>query len=291
MQGDCAMKKMRQILTVFLLWIMAFLYGTTGIPPAQAEATLEELRQEVESLKTGQRGLQSDMQEIKNLLRAKMAPPAIPQNVTVGLDDDPSLGDPNAPLTLVEFSDYQCPFCARHFRETLPQITAEYIKTGKLRYVFRDFPLDFHAQAERAAQAAHCAGDQGKYWPMHDQLFGDPRAIGLGDFTAQATAIGLDLVRFNACLSGGKYAEEVKKDLQEGQQLGITGTPGFFVGRTDVAANQVKGARPLIGAQPYASFKAAFDALLSPPAPAAPAQPQAPAASPTPPPPGAPPAP
>jgi len=279
------MKKTRQISTVFLLWMMAFLYGVhgiLGIPPARAEATLEDLRQEMESLKTSQSALQSDMQEIKNLLRAKLAPPPIPQNVTVSLDDDPSQGDPNAPLTLVEFSDYQCPFCARHFRETLPQITADYIKTGKLRYVFRDFPLDFHAQAERAAQAAHCAGDQGKYWPMHDQLFGDPRAISLDDFTVQATAIGLDLVRFNTCLSEGKYTEEVKKDLKEGQQLGITGTPGFFIGRTDVAANQVKGARPLIGAQPYASFKAVFDALLSPPPPAAPASPPAPAAPPMP---------
>ena len=271
------MKKMRQIATVLLFWMMIFVYDVPGIPPAQAEVTLEDLLQEMEALKTRQQGMQSDLQEIKNLLRGKIAPPPVPQNVTVGLDDDPSQGDPNAPVTLVEFSDYQCPFCARHFRETLPQIDAEYVKTGKVRYVFRDFPLDIHPQAERAAQAAHCAGDQGKYWPMHDQLFGNPRAIGLDDFTAQATAIGLDLVRFNACLSDKKYAEEVKKDLKEGQQLGITGTPGFFIGRTDAASNQVKGARALIGAQPYASFKAAFDALLAPPVPSAPAVPQAPA--------------
>ena len=279
---------MKRIATVFLLWMMAFSHGMLGVPPAHAEATLENLQREMEALKTGQSSLKNDIEEIKNLLRGKVGPPPIPQNVTVSLDDDPSKGDPNAPLTLVEFSDYQCPFCARHFRDTLPQIEAEYIKTGKLRYVFRDFPLDFHAQAERAAQAAQCAGDQGKYWPMHDQLFSDPRAISLDDFTVQATAIGLDLVRFNTCLSEKKYAEEVKKDLKEGQQLGITGTPGFFIGRTDVAANQAKGARPLIGAQPYASFKAAFDALLAPSVPPpAPGSPQVPAASPTPPPPGA----
>jgi len=271
------MKKMKQIATVFLLWMMAFLYD---IPPAQAEETLSSLRQDMELLKTGQVGLQKDMEEIKNMLRAKAGPPPPPQNVTVSLDDDPSQGDPNAPLTLVEFSDYQCPFCARHFRETLPKIEAEYIKTGKVRYVFRDFPLDFHAQAERAAQAAHCAGDQGKYWPMHHQLFSDPRAIGLDDFTVQATAIGLDLVRFNTCLSEKKYAEEVKKDLKEGQLLGITGTPGFFLGRTDAAGNQVKGANAIIGAQPYASFKAAFDALLPPP-PSPPAPAPTPAAPPT----------
>ena len=270
------MKKMRQIATVLLFWMMIFVYDVPGIPSVQAETTLEDLRQEMESLKSGQRSLQNDIQEIKNLLLGKIAPPALPRNVTVSLDDDPSRGDPNAPVTLVEFSDYQCPFCARHFRETLPQIEAEYVKTGKVRYVFRDFPLDIHPQAERAAQAAHCAGDQGQYWPMHDQLFGNPRAIGLDDFTAQATAIGLDLVQFNACLSDKKYAEEVKKDLKEGQQLGITGTPGFFIGRTDAAANQVKGARALIGAQPYASFKAIFDAFLAPPVPGAPAAPPTP---------------
>jgi len=260
------MTKMKWIATVFSLWMTGLSPGVLDIPPAQAETTLEDLRREMEALKARQQDLQNNMQEIKNLLLGKIAPPPIPQNVTVSLDNDPFKGDPNAPLTLVEFSDYQCPFCARHFRETLPQIEAEYIKTGKLRYVFRDFPLDIHPQAERAAQAAHCAGDQGKYWPMHDQFFSNPRAIDLDDFTAQATAIGLDLIRFNACLSEKKYSEEVKKDLKEGQQLGVTGTPGFFIGRTDATANQVKGARPLIGAQPYASFKAIFDALLAPPA-------------------------
>lgn len=287
------MEKVGQRMTVFLLITLSCgILGLFGVPFAQADATLQEVQRDVESLKAGQIGMQNDIQEIKNLLRSKLAPPAIPQTVTVSLDDDPYQGKPDAPLTLVEFSDYQCPFCARHFRETLPQIAAEYIKTGKLRYVFRDFPLDFHAQAERAAQAAQCAGDQGKYWQMHDQLFTDPRAISLDDFTVQATTIALDLDRFNTCLSEKKYAEEVKKDLKEGQQLGITGTPGFFIGRTDTIANQVKGARPLIGAQPYASFKAAFDALLAPPpAPSTPAPPQAPTLAPTPLPPGAHPAP
>ncbi len=241
----------------------------TGVDVAwsatQTDDALEAMKKELAEIKQVQHAMQGELQAIKNLLQAKASPPAAPaKDVTVGLDDDPVKGERGAPLTLIEFSDYQCPFCARHFRETMPQIEAEYIKTGKVKYVFRDFPLDFHKEAFKAAQAAQCAGEQGKYWEMHDRFFANQRALSLADFAADAKALNLDVPAFSACLDGGKYAEEVRKDLAEGKAAGVNGTPAFFLGVAE--GNQIKSARFLSGAQPYANFKAAFDALLSPPA-------------------------
>ena len=159
---------------------------------------------------------------------------AVNQNIE---DNDPALGSPNAPVVLVEFSDFQCPFCRKFWSDSLPQIKEKYIKTGKVRFVYRDFPLsNIHPGAEPAAQAAECAEDQGKFWEMHDKIFGEQEKLGqgtinfeIGDIKRWAREIGLDGAALDTCLDSEKYKAEVAKDYSDGASLGVSGTPHVFV--------------------------------------------------------------
>jgi len=188
-------------------------------------------------------------------------PGAAPSGIPTGIanvdaaelvDDDPVLGKKDAPLTIVEFSDFQCPFCARFREQTLDQLKKEYIDTGKVRFVYRDFPLSsIHPYAEKAAEAAECADEQGKYWEYHDKLFENQQALDVVSLKKYAAELKLDAGKFADCLDSGKYEDEVAKDLADGSKVGITGTPGFIIGK-----------RSLSGAQPFSNFKAAIDAEL-----------------------------
>ncbi len=191
--------------------------------------------------------------------RATEAPP----DVVVAFDALYSRGNKKAPVVLVEFSDYQCPFCARHVRETVPQIEKEYVQTGKLRYAFRNFPLErLHPQAFKAAEASLCAAEQGKFWEMHDQLFAHQQALGVEDLHRHAQTLRLNVTRFRQCLESGRYADKVRHDLSDGQKVGIRGTPYFVIGYPD-GTDRVKAAKIISGAYPFQSFKEAIDSLLS----------------------------
>ena len=169
------------------------------------------------------------------------------------VDDDTVQGSANAPVTIVEFSDYQCPFCQRFYQQTLPQIEQNYIQTGKAKFVYRDFPLSsIHPFAQKAAEAAECAGEQGKYYEMHNKLFGEGVTGGVDGYKQFAKDIGLDTAKFNDCIDSGKMAAEVSKDQQDGVAVGIQGTPGFIINGEVIS-----------GAQPYERFKAAIDAALA----------------------------
>lgn len=237
----------------------------TQIGFAQSTEDLKALRKEIESLKQGQSVIQKDLEEIKNLLRGRVAtPPPEPQNVVLSVKDYPFKGEKNAKITLVEFSDYQCPFCSRHFRDTIPQLEREYISGGKVKYVFRNFPIEsIHPQAFKAAEAANCAGEQRKYWEMHDRLFANQNLLGVKDLPNHAKTLGLDLTNFQQCLDSGKHASKIRSDLADGQKAGVQGTPTFFLGLTEPNDVNVKAARIIRGAQPYAAFKAAIDSLLT----------------------------
>jgi protein-disulfide isomerase len=173
-------------------------------------------------------------------------------------DDDTVIGDPNAPITLVEFSDFQCPYCARFFKTTLPLIEENYIKTGKVKWIYRDFPIGKHAQAELTAQTAECADEQGEFKQMHDLLFSEQETWAGNEDAPKlmkeyAKKLGLDAKKFNECLDSKKYALEVRKDLVDGATSGISGTPGFFV-----------NGKIISGAMPYEEvFKPIFDAELA----------------------------
>lgn len=170
------------------------------------------------------------------------------QPVEVDVDDDPAIGPADAPVTIVEFSDYQCPFCARA-EATIKQILNTY--GGKVRFVYRDFPLGFHQYAKKAAEASECADEQGKFWAYHDLLFANQQALDIDSLKGYAADLGLDLDKFNECLDTGRYASEVEHDMQEGQSYGVRGTPAFFINGHLVS-----------GAQPFSVFKEIIDREL-----------------------------
>ena len=212
---------------------------------------------------------QSDLEDAISKLESKIgntqqAPSQPTQPVKISLDNDPMRGDPNAPITIVEFSDFQCPFCARFHVQTLPLLLEEYIDSGKVNLVYRDFPIQsIHPNALAAAVAAECANEQGEYWEYHDTLFEkqsgwsrlDSNAA-ISTFSQYATDVGLEQKQFDSCLGSGKYLEEVQGDLSDGRDYDITGTPGFFIGNAEIGFVKINGA------QPFDSFQRIIDAQL-----------------------------
>ncbi len=189
-------------------------------------------------------------------------------NTPIDVAGAPTRGAATAKMMMVEVSDYHCPFCRRHTLTTQPQIDAEFINTGKLRYVFIDYPIDqLHPDAFKAHEAAKCAGEQGKYWEMHAKLFETPPtrdgAQLVPQLVAQAQAIGLDVAKFRACFDGGKHAAQVKDNVARMQALGIDSTPTFLIGLTPPPGQPMKVVKVVRGAVPFAQFKAAFDAVLN----------------------------
>ena len=168
-------------------------------------------------------------------------------------------------MTLIEFTDYQCPFCSRHTKSTLPRLEKEFVDTGKIRYVLRDFPLAaIHPQASKAHEAAHCAGEQGKYWEMHDQLFENQKALQAGKLPDYAQAAGVsDATEFQQCLDSGKYEARNNAGLKDGKEAGIQGTPSFLLGHTEANGN-VKVVKLIRGALPFQLFEQHINALLNP---------------------------
>ncbi|HRW03518.1 MAG TPA: thioredoxin domain-containing protein [Caldilineaceae bacterium] len=187
-----------------------------------------------------------------------LAPTPLPPDTDFDPEEFAVAGDPEAPVTIVEFSDYQCPFCQRFFQETKPQLDKTYIATGKVRFVYKDFPLDnIHPQARVAALAAECAGAQDAYWGMHNRLFQGKdewadQAQAVEVLQQYASELGLDTVSFNDCMDNQSYAAEIQADFEEGQRAGVSGTPTFYV-----------NGQPLVGAQPFAAFVQLIEAELS----------------------------
>jgi protein-disulfide isomerase len=172
----------------------------------------------------------------------------------------PALGDPEAPLVLVEFSDFHCPYCRQHAKQTLPRITKEYVATGKLLYVFRQYP-PARPGPLNAAVAAQCAARQDRFWELHDRLFSAPRPVPPGDLERHARAAGVDAGTFRTCFKAGVARSEVELQVEDARRLGLGGTPGFVVGFNE--APRVRIVQRIGGAQPFESFQAVFEALLA----------------------------
>lgn len=242
------------------LFLGLMLCGSVRAAETTSVDEIKALRQDLEALKEGQQAIGRDIAEIKKLLQP---PPRVrPIDAVLQVGDSPYKGSKDARLTLIEFSDYQCPFCRRHLETTVPELDKAYIATGKVRYVFRDFPLaSIHTQASKAAEAAHCAGEQGKYWEMHDRLFANQKALAPEKLSEHAKAIGLKTEPFKKCLESGKYAGTIKSGIAEGEKLGITGTPTLLLGRS--AGDQVKEVKMMVGALPFALYKEEIDKLLA----------------------------
>ena len=242
----------------------------TGIlpVPTMAETDVERLEEEIEALKEGQEKILSMLEAMEekagNAPAAAPArkPPIAPAEVTLDVSDRPMKGDLDAPVTVIEFSDYQCPFCARHARETLPAIVENYIETGKVRYVFMDLPLQsIHPLAFKAALAGRCAAEQGMFWEMHDRLFANQRS--LEPFSDHAEAIGLNVTRFESCLEDPDQAAALREDLGLASKAGAGSTPYFLLARTDSRhPDEVKTSMRIKGALNAAVFTRELEKLL-----------------------------
>ncbi|HYS54556.1 MAG TPA: DsbA family protein [Thermoanaerobaculia bacterium] len=235
---------------------------------ASAQGTqTDDFKKAIDSLSESQKAILKELQEIHKLLaqqgQGRPAADALPI-APVNVDKEPFKGNPNAKVAVIEFSDFQCPFCGRYDKDTYPAILKDYVDTGKVKYVWRDYPLDFHQNAEKAAEAAHCAGEQGKFWDMHDRLFANQQNIAAADLPKHAEALGLNVSLFQQCLDSGRFATEIKKDIADAGGAGISGTPSFLIGVVQPNGS-VKITKKLVGAKSYAEFKSAIDSVLMPP--------------------------
>lgn len=220
--------------------------GTPGIPP------FEEAKEQILQYLTAdaqRRHAQAFFAQLKADAKVEtfLPEPELPRIDVEAVG--PSKGPENAPVTVVIFSDFECPFCDRA-NATLAQVEETY--GDKVRLVFRDFPLAFHPNAHKAAEAGHCADEQGKFWELHDKMFANQRALGGDELKAYAREVGLDGERFDECLDSGKMAEKVIANMQAGEEAGVRGTPAFFV-----------NGQMLSGAQPFEEFRKVIDRELS----------------------------
>jgi len=237
---------------IILVGVTAFFAGSYTSNLNSNQISVEDLDEAIAKL---------ELKLLQNQLPTKQAA----EPVKISVDDDPIMGDSDAPITIVEFSDFQCPFCARFHTQTLPSILEEYIEQGKVKLVFRDFPIQsIHPNALPASVAAECANDQNKFREMHDALFEKQSewnkletTEALSLFSKYASEMQLDQESFDSCLTSGKHIPEIQNDLNDGRDYGVTGTPGFFVGNDQIGFVELKGA------QPFESFKKVIDAQLN----------------------------
>jgi protein-disulfide isomerase len=208
-----------------------------------------------------------ELRQIKKLLERPPAPPtaAAPradERVKVSLGSTPSIGRSDAPIVMVEFTDYQCPFCQRFHLSAFEELKKNYVDTGKIRYVSRDLPLPMHPNAMSAANAARCAGEQSKdkFWEMRHRLIQNANQLGAEKYNALADELKLDRTEFQACLANDKFKAQIEKDMTDAGLAGIAGTPSFVIGR--VVGDGVEGVK-VVGAQPFGVFDAKLKEMLA----------------------------
>jgi protein-disulfide isomerase len=250
-----------------LISALAIFFAAPTVRTQTTVGTTRELaaiRADLEHIKADQEIVRTQLAQILRIIsqRPAQARPTAAGLVRANVAGAPSLGRADAPVTIVEFSDYQCPFCQRFYTTTFAALKKEYIDVGKVRYVFRDYPLEqLHSHARKAAEAAHCAGEQGKYWQMHDALFQSQGALDLPQLAEHARSLGLDGPTFDRCLSSDRNAVRIDRGLAEGAAAGVQGTPAFVIGRTK-AGDMVEGTS-IRGAQSQDTFRQIIEQLLA----------------------------
>ncbi|PIZ70878.1 disulfide bond formation protein DsbA [Candidatus Peregrinibacteria bacterium CG_4_10_14_0_2_um_filter_43_11] len=240
------------MVTIALLFNgFAYLQGNSSLEISESDDLQEQIKAGIETYIQKQQGNAGAPQAEAN------EPTIVEGDFT---DDDAVLGDENAPVTLIEWSDYECPFCKRHFTQTFPQIKEKYIDSGKVKMIFRDFPLSFHDPlATQEAIAAECAREQGgdeTYFAYHDLIFKTTTSNGSGmqkdQFYELADKVGINKAKFTECLDSEKYKDEVQKDIADGGKAGVSGTPAFLINGQFIS-----------GAQPFSVFEQVIEAELN----------------------------
>ena len=252
-----------RLMFLLLLCPIPFIAGACAQSDQQEQA---RMRKEIEELKEGQRQILEQLRELKGEPPLKRIAPTrlqTPFDLTVDATSPEAKGEGRARVAIIEFSDFQCDFCLQYVNNTFPQLDKNYIKAGKVKYFFRNLPVPAHPNAFRAAEAARCAAEQGKFWEAHDRFFANQNTLNPNDWPQHAQALRLDTTKFNQCLMDGKYDDEINRDVDEAQRLGIDGTPAFLIGVTTPNSQTVSVRKVIMGAEPYDSFKQTLDELLS----------------------------
>ena len=241
-KGKSTLAAVTLILSIAAILIATFSLYKVNKAPLDEEQFMANVEKGIEAYIEKQKAAQ-----------AGIAAPGEP--VDASIDDDAIKGDKDAPVTIIEFSDFECPFCARFYNDTLPQIISEYVDTGKVRFVYRDFPLSFHQNARSASLAAECMKDQGGeklFYEMHDKIYENQTSLNAENLKIWAAELGAKASEFNECLDSEKFGDEVDKDFADGQSYGVSGTPAFFI-----------NGRMVSGAQPFSVFQNIVDEELA----------------------------
>jgi protein-disulfide isomerase len=246
----------RLALVTGFLFLLPGIYGCATTSETANE--IERLNKEVAYLKRQVAVLNRQVEELSGGSKVQRRPHA---SLSVSFAGNPKLGNKDAKIAMVEFSDYQCPFCRRYHGQTFDRIKQRYVDNGKLLYVYRDFPLPSHRQAPMASVAANCAGQQGAYWEMLRALYLPSAQLNRGYYLSIARRLGLRLEKFESCLADSRQLDEVSRDTRYGASLGIRGTPAFFIGRID--GEKIVDTTPVMGAQPLSVFVHAIDQVLA----------------------------
>lgn len=224
------------------------------------------LQRQIDDLRKGQEQILKQLDEIRSLLKEQRpvneAKPGPPSFLSINVHGEPFRGEPKARVAILEYSDFDCGFCAEFATNIFPKIDANYIKTGKVRFFFRDMPSPEHPFALFKAKVARCAGEQGKFWQMHDYLFAHQQPMGTGDAPKLAEAVGMDAGKLSDCLAADKYAFIAQRSLATAEKYHIDGTPAFIIGTLSEDGSFLRAPQIVLGTQTYDFFQKKLEELI-----------------------------
>ncbi len=257
--------RVKSITLSFLLWTGTFFWEQQAHPQVASNSKsteLQSLRKEIVALREAQAAMFKEIQELKTMLHGLTAPALIESTNGVFRIDKTDLveGNPEAPLLFLEFGDYECSICAKFFREVLPQLKRDFIDTGKVKYTFCDFPLSIHKDAFKAAEAVHCAGEQGKAFEMRTLLFNNQSSS--NNISNYARTLNLEMLSFEQCLDSERWADIIARQIAQGLKCGVKVTPSFALGFCSADGRRVRLERIIRGSPPYYFLKQNIEELL-----------------------------
>lgn len=250
---------MMRSLSILALAVLGTVSAAASQPNKDELATLKD---QVAQLNAQQQQILASLDELKKMVKGPGQPELKPPP-TMSVAGELYKGEPAARVAIIEYADFQCPFCRRFESQVYPNIRDRYIQTGKLKYFHRDMPLVFHQGAMPAARAVHCASEQGKFWEMHDSLLGDAASLTPADIDDRAGKLGMNVSELDKCISSDRFADIIQRGITEASTMQISGTPTFIIGTLDAQGNLMSVKKTVVGASPFEAFKAAIDPLLA----------------------------
>ena len=250
---------MMRSLSILALAVLGTVSAAASQPDKKDE--LATLKDQVAQLNAQQLQILASLDELKKMVKGPGQPELKPPP-TMSVAGELYKGEPAARVAIIEYADFQCPFCRRFESQVYPNIRDRYIQTGKLKYFHRDMPLVFHQGAMPAARAVHCASEQGKFWEMHDSLLGDAASLTPADIDDRAGKLGMNVSELDKCISSDRFADIIQRGITEASTMQISGTPTFIIGTLDAQGNLMSVKKTVVGASPFEAFKAAIDPLL-----------------------------